>query len=52
MPNKAIFARDYGFFAIVLSYMDKDMLARGKYKFLLKLPWNVLYKVPKNFLLA
>ena len=25
-PKKAIFARDYGFFAAVLSYMDKDML--------------------------
>ena len=23
-PKKAILARDYGFFAVVLSYMDKD----------------------------
>ena len=30
--KKAIFARDYGFFAVVLSYMDKDMLIWGKCK--------------------
>ena len=27
---KAIFVRDYGFYAAVLSYMDKDMMAREK----------------------
>ena len=39
--KKAIFARDYGFFAAVLLYMDKDMLIRGKGKFLLELPRNM-----------
>ena len=35
--QRAIFARDYGFFAAVLLYMDKDMLIRGKCKFFC---WN------------
>ena len=47
--KKAIFARDYGFFAAVLLYMDKDMLIRGECKFLLELPRNMSKKIPKNF---
>ena len=39
--KKAIFARDYSFFAAVLLYMDKDMLIRGKCRFLLELPRNM-----------
>ena len=39
--QKVIFARDHGFFAAVLLYTDKDMLIRGKCKFLLELSRNM-----------
>ena len=50
--KKAIFARDYSFFAAVLLYMDKDMLIRGKCKFLLELPRMCHEKYRKTSLLA
>ena len=48
-PKKRFFARDYDFFAAVLLYVDKDILIRGKCKFLLELPRNVSWKISKNF---
>ena len=46
--QKGDFCERLELFAAVLLYLDKDMLIRGKCKFLLELPRNIFQKIPKN----
>ena len=48
--QKGDFCERLELFVAVLLYLDKDMLIRGKCKFLLELPRNIFQKIPKKLL--